>query len=98
MARLMYDIGAGENLSSLLTQLNDKLVNLASQRAGWKQIYLDCDPGNWTGGDRAAFDADFPREQAGLSAYAEAALTAKKQVEAANQAYYTAARTGAPAE
>ena len=98
MARIMYDIAAGENLSSLLAQLNDKLAGFVANRAGQKSAYLDCDPGNWTGGERKAFDDDYALQQSQLKSYADVALRAKASVDSANQSYYTSARSGAPVQ
>jgi len=96
MARIMYDITAGDHLSKLLAQLNDKLAGFAQYRAGQKSMYLDCTPGDWTGGERTAYDGDYRTQQPQLNRYAEIALRAKASVDAANEQYRAASDPSSP--
>ncbi|MGD0240122.1 MAG: hypothetical protein ABSB59_07320 [Streptosporangiaceae bacterium] len=96
MHGVRYDLDAGENLSSLLAQLNDKLTGLAQLRAGQRASGLDCQPGQWKGIARGQFEdggGPFGRgywtEQAALTGLASTALRIKGQVDQANQQFTT---------
>jgi hypothetical protein len=80
-----YDINAGEQLSSLLAQLNDKLTALSQLRATRKQMDLDCTPGAWQGDARTQFDNGYARQQSAFGSLADSALTIKGQVDQATQ-------------
>lgn len=87
-----YDVGAGEYLSMLLAQLNDKLTALAELRAGRRSAQLDCDPGQWRGTARdhfesggAEFGSGYAVAQRQLTDLASKALRIKAQVDQANQ-------------
>lgn len=89
---IRYDIIAGENLSSLLAQLNDKLTALAQLRAGQRASLLDCSPGQWQGTARNQFENGggqfghgYTSEQHLLNGLASSALRIKGQVDQANQ-------------
>lgn len=93
--QVQYDVGAGDQLSSLLAQLNDKLTALAQLRAGRKSMDLDTMPGNWTGQARGQFDSEYGPEQQKLGDLATTALRIKGQVDQANTEALQAQRSGA---
>jgi uncharacterized protein YukE len=82
---IRYDVDAGEQLSSLLAQLNDKLTALAQLRASLRSSQLDCNPGQWQGTARHQFEDDYASQQYRLGQLADTALTIKNQVDQANQ-------------
>lgn len=89
---IRYDVEAGENLSSLLAQLNDKLTALAQLRAGQRSSLLDSNPGRWRGTARNQFENGggqfgngYASQQQLLNGLASSALRIKGQVDQANQ-------------
>lgn len=95
---LRYDVTAGENLSSLLAQLNDKLGALGQLRgalcSGPSTGLLDCDPGQWRGNARnqfdnggGPFDTGYLAQQQQLGSLGALALQIQSQVDQANQQY-----------
>jgi hypothetical protein len=101
-----YDVGAGEYLSTLLAQLNDKLRALAELRASRRSAQLDCDPGQWRGTARGCFEngggefaigTGYAFAQQQLADLASAALRIKGQVDQANQDAIDAQRKPASA-
>jgi hypothetical protein len=94
-----YDLEAGENLSSLLAQLNDKVTAFAQYRAGLRASQLDCTPGQWQGTARDQFENGggqfgdgYASQQRALQGMADEALRIKGQVDQANQEYLSARR------
>lgn len=87
-----YDVGAGEYLSTLLAQLNDKLTALAQLRVSRRSAQLDCAPGQWRGTARDRFESGggefgsgYAVAQRQLTDLASAALRIKGLLDQANQ-------------
>lgn len=76
-----FDFNTAEQLSSVLTQLSEKINWLAWARATQGSKYLDAMGHSWEGAKRSRFDHESAGHQAALAALAAQAQTVRKQVD-----------------
>lgn len=100
MSIVQYDFTAATDLSSLLTQLNRKLDDLANLRATTRSSMLGDPaapgPTTWIGGKRTEFETQYRSQQAGIGQLAQRALAIRSRVDAATAQAQQARSTRTP--
>ncbi|MFC4035026.1 hypothetical protein ACFO3J_26665 [Streptomyces polygonati] len=89
-----FDFAAAELLSSVLSQLSEKVNWLAWVRATQAGKCLDPVGGSWEGARRHQFDHRSASHQAALASLAAEALTARQQVDNAITHAFAARQAG----